>query len=100
MKVIFLGGSTLYIETTINRPVSKDPDSKDAVGSMQLTGNLGDVMKESANIAYTFAKSYLTEKQPENMFLQKAHLHLHVPEVSSNEMYCYRYEYYIKLLYE
>ena len=51
------------------------------VGSLQMTGRLGDVMKESAQIAYTFAKSFLADSQPENDFLQKAHLHVHVPEV-------------------
>lgn len=39
-------------------------------------------MKESAQIAYTVAKSFLTRVDPDNTFLQKAQLHLHVPEVS------------------
>ncbi|KAG0437321.1 hypothetical protein HPB47_017495 [Ixodes persulcatus] len=45
-----------------------------------LTGHLGDVMKESANIAFSVAKSFLLSHDPENDFLQKAHVHLHVPE--------------------
>ncbi|CAL1284783.1 unnamed protein product [Larinioides sclopetarius] len=49
-------------------------------GSMQVTGHLGDVMKESANIAYSYAKSFMLSHHSENDFLQKAHLHLHVPE--------------------
>lgn len=73
---MFPGGSTLYIESTKTRAL--DPEApKDAQGSLQLTGQLGDVMKESAQIAYTFAKSFLSD----NDFLQKAHLHVHVPEV-------------------
>ena len=74
------GGSTLYIETTVTRPLSKL--KADSEGAVTLTGNLGDVMKESTKIAHTFAKSFLAEKQPDNEFLQRAHIHLHVPEVS------------------
>ena len=47
-----LGGSTLYIETALERPLS----GKDETGNITTTGQLGDVMKESAQIAYTFAK--------------------------------------------
>ncbi|XP_035220038.1 lon protease homolog, mitochondrial-like [Stegodyphus dumicola] len=72
-----MGGSTLYIETTQCKPLSEE---KKFEGSLQLTGHLGDVMKESANIAYSFAKSFMLQLHPENDFLQKAHLHLHVPE--------------------
>ncbi|GFY75165.1 lon protease homolog, mitochondrial [Trichonephila inaurata madagascariensis] len=72
-----MGGSTLFIETTQYKPFSED---KKYEGSMQVTGHLGDVMKESANIAYSFAKSFMLSEFPENDFLQKAHLHLHVPE--------------------
>lgn len=45
-------------------------------------GQLGDVMKESAKIASTFARSFLRTKDPENNFLINSHLHLHVPEVT------------------
>ncbi|XP_067128852.1 lon protease homolog, mitochondrial [Centruroides vittatus] len=71
-----MGGSTLYIETTLCRPF----DEEKSEGSLQLTGHLGDVMKESANIAYSFAKSLLLKEKPANNFLQKANIHLHVPE--------------------
>ncbi|XP_035667677.1 lon protease homolog, mitochondrial-like [Branchiostoma floridae] len=71
-----LGGSTLYIETSLRLP--RDSEFKE--GSLELTGQLGDVMKESGKIAYTFAKSFLTEKDPDNNFLSTSHLHLHVPE--------------------
>lgn len=73
------GGSTLYIETTLTRPLSKV--KADSEGGVTLTGNLGDVMKESTKIAHTFAKHFLSQQQPDNEFLEKAHLHLHVPEV-------------------
>ena len=88
-----LGGSTLFVESTLRQPLadSSQPEYTaqgqqegqghvQGQGSMQLTGQLGDVMKESAQIAYTFAKSFIMEKQPENNLLHKAHLHVHVPE--------------------
>ena len=74
--VVSPGGSTLYIESTKTRSIN--PEAKDTQGSLQLTGHLGDVMKESAQIAYTFAKSFCQD----NDFLQKANIHVHVPEVS------------------
>ncbi|KAG1672354.1 Lon protease, mitochondrial [Nymphon striatum] len=72
-----MGGSTLYIETCVRRPADQ---SKEGEGTMELTGQLGDVMKESAKIAYTFSKSFILENEPENKLLHHSHLHLHVPE--------------------
>jgi Lon-like ATP-dependent protease len=81
-----MGGSTLFIETSLSRPL--DPDHQgsdaqkpDAPGSITVTGRLGDVMKESVQIAYTYAKSFLLSHNKENRFLNKAHIHVHVPEV-------------------
>lgn len=37
-------------------------------------------MKESARIAYTFARAFLMQKDPNNDFLMSSHIHLHVPE--------------------
>jgi len=73
-----LGGSTLFVETSLRRP--KDKENKD--GSLEVTGQLGDVMKESARIAYTFARAFLMQKDPSNDFLMSSHIHLHVPEVN------------------
>ncbi|XP_051767322.1 lon protease homolog, mitochondrial [Ctenopharyngodon idella] len=75
-----MGGSTLFIETSLRRP--REPQGKDSAkdGTLELTGQLGDVMKESAKIAYTFARSFLMKEQPENEFLVGSHIHLHVPE--------------------
>lgn len=74
-----MGGSTLYIETALKKPY--DPEkSPQEVGSMEMTGNLGNVMKESAQLAYTFAKAYMTKRFPDNQLLQYAAVHLHVPE--------------------
>ncbi|XP_051929999.1 lon protease homolog, mitochondrial [Hippocampus zosterae] len=72
-----MGGSTLFIETSVRRPSAKDGKGE---GSLELTGQLGDVMKESAKIASTFARAFLLQQEPENDFLLNSHLHLHVPE--------------------
>lgn len=71
-----MGGSTLFIETTTRRKSGE----KDNSGSLEITGHLGDVMKESARIALTVARNYLRVLDPENKFLENSHLHLHVPE--------------------
>ncbi|XP_029470807.1 lon protease homolog, mitochondrial [Rhinatrema bivittatum] len=71
-----MGGSTLFIETSLRRPRDKEPKE----GSLEVTGQLGDVMKESAKIAYTFARALLMKKEPGNEFLVTSHIHLHVPE--------------------
>ncbi|KAL8553857.1 hypothetical protein ACS0TY_002216 [Phlomoides rotata] len=67
-----MGGSTLYIETT-------HVEQGEGKGALNLTGQLGDVMKESAQIAYTVARAVLLEKDPENQFFANTKLHLHVP---------------------
>ncbi|KAG6452038.1 hypothetical protein O3G_MSEX007449 [Manduca sexta] len=72
-----MGGSTLYIESALrNRPVEEKPSG----GSLELTGHLGDVMKESARIALTVARNYVAEHFPTNTFLNTSHIHVHVPE--------------------
>uniref|UniRef100_A0A7N8X6Q3 Lon protease homolog, mitochondrial n=1 Tax=Mastacembelus armatus TaxID=205130 RepID=A0A7N8X6Q3_9TELE len=73
-----LGGSTMFIETSLRRPVGgADPKGE---GSLEVTGQLGDIMKESAKIASTFARAFLMGQEPQNQFLVNSHLHLHVPE--------------------
>ena len=75
-----MGGSILFIETTLTRPLDIQAESKEQ-GSITITGSLGNVMKESVQIAYTYAKSFLVRQEPNNLFLQRGHLHVHVPEV-------------------
>lgn len=77
-----MGGSTLFIETALRRipETSSDPSVKVGEGSLELTGHLGDVMKESARIALTVARNVMMEMDPTNNFLTTNHLHLHVPE--------------------
>lgn len=53
---------------------------KDAKGSLKATGQLGSVMEESTQIAYTFARSFLLHLDHKNAFFNRADIHLHVPE--------------------
>ncbi|KAK2087136.1 Lon protease mitochondrial [Saguinus oedipus] len=74
-----MGGSTLFVETSLRRP--RDRDAKgEKDGSLEVTGQLGEVMKESARIAYTFARAFLMQHAPDNEYLVTSHIHLHVPE--------------------
>lgn len=70
-----MGGSTLYIET-----LQQKVDVKGKGGGLEVTGNLGDVMKESVKIAGTFSRVFMQDLHPENTFFQDHKLHLHVPE--------------------
>ena len=49
-----MGGSTLYVETALKTPLGEE--SSERRPSLDTTGQLGNVMQESASIAYTFAK--------------------------------------------
>ncbi len=59
-----MGGSTLYIETALTTPPRTAAQSEGREGSdggrLLSTGQLGDVMKESTEIAYTYAKVYIS----------------------------------------
>lgn len=70
-----MGGSTLFIETAVRNSINEK-----STGSLELTGHLGDVMKESAKIALTVARNHMNTYYPDNKFLNKSHIHLHVPE--------------------
>uniref|UniRef100_A0A2K5CTQ0 Lon protease homolog, mitochondrial n=3 Tax=Aotus nancymaae TaxID=37293 RepID=A0A2K5CTQ0_AOTNA len=74
-----MGGSTLFVETSLRRPQDKDAKGEKD-GSLEVTGQLGEVMKESARIAYTFARAFLMQHAPDNEYLVTSHIHLHVPE--------------------
>ncbi|WEJ61945.1 endopeptidase La [Thiomicrorhabdus lithotrophica] len=66
-----MGGATLTIEAgrvhTLNR-------------GFKLSGQLGDVMQESAGIAYSFISSNLEKYKADPEFFDKAFVHLHVPD--------------------
>jgi len=66
-----MGGSTLSIEAT--RVHTKHRGFK-------LTGQLGEVMKESAEIAHSYISSHLKEYKGESEFFDESFVHLHVPE--------------------
>ncbi|XP_008571281.1 PREDICTED: lon protease homolog, mitochondrial [Galeopterus variegatus] len=74
-----MGGSTMFVETSPRRPPEKETKG-DKDGSLEVTGQLGEVMKESARIAYTFARAFLMLRDPTNEYLVTSHIHLHVPE--------------------
>jgi len=63
------GGSALFIETIAEK--SPKPEV-----TLTVTGQLGAVMKESGDIAYTFAKLFLRQIDPKNTFFEKNSLHL------------------------
>lgn len=71
----YSGGSTLYIEAVLDAPIHKTGKP-----SFQRTGQMGDVMKESSIIAYTYAKALFTKRFPDNDFFQHASIHMHIPE--------------------
>ncbi|AMD21866.1 HFR011Cp [Eremothecium sinecaudum] len=70
-----MGGCSMYVESVLQQPLSID-----STPSLERTGQLGDVMKESSMLAYSFSRMYLSKKFPENRFFEKASIHLHCPE--------------------
>lgn len=70
-----MGGAALYIETILESALNYSSRP-----GLERTGNLRPVMKESTQIAYSFAKGLMARKYPENKFFDKARIHLHCPE--------------------
>ncbi|RDA86115.1 hypothetical protein CP532_1156 [Ophiocordyceps camponoti-leonardi (nom. inval.)] len=70
-----MGGAVLYIESILQAPLR--PSSRP---SLEITGNLKSVMKESTTIAYSVAKAFMAKTLPDNHFFDKAKMHLHVPD--------------------
>lgn len=65
-----VGGDTLEIEVNV----------MDGTGKLELTGSLGDVMKESAKAALSFIRSISNELKIGSDFYKKKDIHIHVPE--------------------
>ena len=70
-----MGGAALYVESILEGALTHSSRPQ-----LERTGNLKPVMKESAQIAYSFAKSVLANNFPENRFFDHAKIHLHCPE--------------------
>ena len=66
-----VGGEILFIETSLS--TAKAP-------SLTLTGNLGDVMKESATLALGYVKAHAKELGIKPEVFEKTAVHIHVPE--------------------
>ncbi len=64
------GGEILFVESSISKGNSK----------LTLTGNLGDVMKESAVLALEYLKSHTEEFEIKSEVFDKNNFHIHVPE--------------------
>jgi Lon-like ATP-dependent protease len=78
-----MGGSALYIETQgIRRGLDKEGKTRGG-GAIKTTGQLGDVMKESSQIAYTVARARLGQIAPDNRYFDDTDIHMHVPEGST-----------------
>ena len=65
-----MGGEILFVESSIS----------DGKGVMTMTGNLGDVMKESATIAYQYIKAHPGMANMDSNTFSEKDIHVHVPE--------------------
>ncbi len=66
----YVGGDILFIETSLS----------DGKGELRLTGNLGNVMKESASTALTYLQSNAKRYNIDHKLFEKKNIHIHVPE--------------------
>ena len=65
-----VGGCILYVESSLSK----------GKGVLSLTGNLGDVMKESATLAYQYIKSHAEELGISQEDIDTHNVHIHCPE--------------------
>jgi ATP-dependent Lon protease len=63
------GGEVLYVEASLSK----------GRGNLTLTGQLGDIMKESAQAALSYARAHAKKLGIEEDFYQKLDIHIHVP---------------------
>ena len=66
----YVGGDILFIETSLS----------DGKGELKLTGNLGNVMKESASTALTYLQSNSKMYGIDPKIFERKNIHIHVPE--------------------
>jgi len=67
----YVGGDILFIETAM---------SGNGKGELKLTGNLGNVMKESASTAFSYLQSNAKKYAINPEYFYKNNIHIHVPE--------------------
>ena len=65
-----MGGEILFVESSVSN----------GKGVMTMTGNLGDVMKESATIAYQYIKAHPEMAKMDSETFSSKDIHVHVPE--------------------
>ena len=65
-----MGGEILFVESQVS----------EGKGNLSMTGNLGDVMKESAQIAWQYLKAHPTMADMDTETFMKKDIHVHVPE--------------------
>ncbi len=65
-----VGGEILFVEVSLSK----------GKGLLKLTGNLGDVMKESATLAFEYLKSHARDLGINDKVFEKWNVHIHVPE--------------------
>ncbi|KAF2464523.1 ATP-dependent protease La [Lindgomyces ingoldianus] len=70
-----MGGAALYVESILENVLSATSSP-----GLERTGSLKSVMKESATVAYSFAKGLVARDFPKNRFFEHARIHLHCPE--------------------
>jgi ATP-dependent Lon protease len=66
----YVGGDILFIEATVS----------EGKGVLTLTGNLGNVMKESATTALTYLQSHAKKYKIDSTLFERSNVHVHVPE--------------------
>ncbi|MDD3010260.1 MAG: endopeptidase La [Bacteroidales bacterium] len=64
------GGEILFVESSLSK----------GKGELTMTGNLGEVMRESATLAYQYLKAHVKELGIEENQLNEYNVHIHVPE--------------------
>lgn len=65
-----VGGEILYVETSLSQ----------GKGTLGITGNLGEVMKESATLAYEYLKSHSQDLDLDPSIFESWNVHIHIPE--------------------
>jgi ATP-dependent Lon protease len=79
LAVTGLGGDVLFIEAAADTPTAVGPSADRRRGTLTLTGQLGDVMKESAQIAWSYVRAHAEELGITDRTALDRDIHVHVP---------------------